>query len=139
MKTLKTFTKEEADGLIPQIAAQIETLQGLQKKAGWLEVQCELDLMTGTGSSEMLKQVQIYQDQRAGCFSLMHQCIQKIESFGCVLKDIHDGIVDFCSVYEGQLVHLSWRYGEQEVGYMYFSGEDYENRKPIKEVEKKKD
>ncbi len=139
MKIFRTFTKAEADELIPEVSKQIENLKDLQKKVDWLEVQIDLDLMMGLKENEKIAKIQSWKDQREGLFRLIQQGIEEIEEMGCLLKDIHHGVVDFCSVCQNQIVYLSWRYGEKEVQYMYFSNEVYENRRPIVESEKRKD
>ncbi len=139
MKIFRTFTKAEADELIPEVSKQIENLKDLQKKVDWLEVQIDLDLMMGLKENEKIAKIQSWKDQREGLFRLIQQGIEDIEEMGCLLKDIHHGVVDFCSVCQNQIVYLSWQYGEKEVQYMYFSNEVYENRRPIVESEKRKD
>jgi hypothetical protein len=139
MKIFRTFTKAEADELIPEVSKQIENLKDLQKKVDWLEVQIDLDLMMGLKENEKIAKIQSWKDQREGLFRLIQQGIEEIEEMGCLLKDIHHGVVDFCSVCQNQIVYLSWQYGEKEVQYMYFSNEVYENRRPIVESEKRKD
>lgn len=43
----------------------------------------------------------------------------KIRAYGCVLKDLNAGLVDFLAKRDGREVYLCWRYGEEEIEYYH--------------------
>jgi len=57
--------------------------------------------------------------------------IASIESYGCVVKDVDLGLLDFPSRREGRTVFLCWKPGEPKVGYWHGTSEAFVDRKPI--------
>jgi len=46
-------------------------------------------------------------------FMRIEQLLEKIRGYGCEVKDLNAGLIDFLSVRDGREVYLSWRYGEE--------------------------
>ena len=42
--------------------------------------------------------------------------LEKIQSTGCVVKDLDTGLLDFPAIVNNQEVYLCWRLGEGEIG-----------------------
>ncbi|HET9029998.1 MAG TPA: DUF2203 domain-containing protein, partial [Candidatus Aquilonibacter sp.] len=57
--------------------------------------------------------------------------IHRIESFGCIVKDIDLGTVDFPSTREGEPIYLCWKAGEGEITFWHGIDENFTNRKPL--------
>lgn len=57
--------------------------------------------------------------------------IDRIQSYGCVLKSLESGLVDFLCERDGRDVFLCWRYGEPGVGYYHEIHSGYQGRRPI--------
>ncbi len=57
--------------------------------------------------------------------------IERIESFGCIVKDIDLGLIDFPSQRDGAPVYLCWKAGEAEVMYWHGADEGFADRRPI--------
>jgi hypothetical protein len=57
--------------------------------------------------------------------------IYRIESFGCVVKDIDLGLVDFPSMLADEPVYLCWKLGEPEVAYWHGIDEGFSTRQPL--------
>jgi hypothetical protein len=56
---------------------------------------------------------------------------QELKSLGCHLKDFELGLVEFPGTVRKRHVLLSWKLGEEAVGYMYRSDQDPSARVPI--------
>lgn len=52
-------------------------------------------------------------------FIAIERLAQKIRSYGCILKDLNVGLVDFLAQRDGREVYLCWRYGEPRVDYFH--------------------
>ena len=52
-------------------------------------------------------------------FIAIEQLARKIRSYGCILKDLNVGLVDFLAQRDGREVYLCWRYGEPRVDYFH--------------------
>ncbi len=57
--------------------------------------------------------------------------IYRIESFGCVVKDIDLGLVDFPSMLHDEPIYLCWKLGELEVAYWHGIDEGFSARKSL--------
>jgi hypothetical protein len=57
--------------------------------------------------------------------------IYRIESFGCVVKDIDLGLIDFPAVRDEEPIYLCWKLGEPRVAYWHGVDEGFSSRKPL--------
>ena len=57
--------------------------------------------------------------------------IYRIESFGCVLKDIDLGLVDFPSMLDDEAVYLCWKLGEPRVDHWHRVEEGFGSRREL--------
>jgi len=131
--TCKLYTVEEANATIPFLQGALETLQKRVKEIVRLKRQLEvLALICGAKLSHENQDFVEFTDKT----SLYHQLIgeadsviREIRAKGCLLRDVHTGIVDFYSRHQGRVVYLCWRKGETEVLYWHPLGEGYGKRR----------
>ncbi len=57
--------------------------------------------------------------------------IYRIESLGCVVKDIDLGLVDFPAMLHDEPVYLCWKLGESSVAYWHGMDEGFSARKAL--------
>lgn len=57
--------------------------------------------------------------------------IQRIETFGCVVKDIDLGLLDFPAMRQGVQVYLCWKAGEADVRHWHGVEEGFASRRPL--------
>jgi hypothetical protein len=57
--------------------------------------------------------------------------IYRIESFGCVVKDIDLGLVDFPAVQDDEPIYLCWKLGEPKVAYWHDIDEGFSARRQL--------
>ncbi len=57
--------------------------------------------------------------------------IYRIESLGCVVKDIDLGLVDFPSTLDDEPIYLCWKLGEPEVTFWHGVDEGFSARKAL--------
>jgi len=57
--------------------------------------------------------------------------IYRIESLGCIVKDIDLGLVDFPSMLDDEPIYLCWKLGESKVGYWHGTDEGFSSRKAL--------
>jgi hypothetical protein len=60
--------------------------------------------------------------------------IHRIEAFGCIVKDIDLGLLDFPAMREGVQVYLCWKAGETRVHYWHGVDEGFASRRPLDET-----
>jgi len=61
----------------------------------------------------------------------IHEAIEKIQSTGCIVKDIEKGLVDFPARLNDEDVFLCWRLGEERIRFWHRQNEGFAGRKPI--------
>lgn len=122
----KRFTLAEANELIPQIqplmgrlldhqarlATLYQPLQPLLQKAALNVGSIEISALT----AEMAE---------------MEELITTIRAFGCFVKDIKVGLIDFLAEINGREVYLCWRYGEPEITHYHDLESGFNGRRPL--------
>jgi hypothetical protein len=126
MNQIKLFTVEEANELLPEIeplmAALLEKRAKVMVQRQGMERLLE-DLHVDVGGpalNEMVKE-----------FDAIERLIYTLQAYGCVVKDINVGLLDFPAELDGEQVLLCWRYGEAEVAHYHGIHEGFNGRSPI--------
>jgi hypothetical protein len=124
--TTKYFTVEEANALLP-------TLEPLLKEV--LDRQARVS-HTAQGVMALLSDFQsnIGNEITSGMvqdFMAIETLLTEIRSYGCTVKSINAGLLDFLSERNGRDVFLCWKYGEPEVGYYHELHTGFQGRQQI--------
>jgi len=69
--------------------------------------------------------------QRNGAEGKIREALERIQSTGCVVKDLEIGLLDFPSRIDGEDVYLCWRLGEDRIRFYHRQDEGFAGRKPI--------
>jgi len=129
----KIFSIEEASRLIPLIRELLQRLRTLREK---IEAQkLEMDLFEIVGAPRqgifvelgMTKEMVLLNDM-AGEFN---KHLEELESMGCQVKGLDQGLVDFFAVRDGQLIYLCWKEGEDAVQFWHTLDGGFQGRKPL--------
>lgn len=64
-------------------------------------------------------------------FEAIQQLIERIQSYGCVVKDMNVGLLDFLTELNGREVYLCWRYGEPRIEFFHELHTGYNSRQRI--------
>jgi hypothetical protein len=131
----KTFTRDEANALIPYLQQTVDTLQQQIKEVVRLKRQLEiLNLICDSPVSPQNLDFQEYLQKTARYHQLVGQAdglIKEIRGKGCLLRDLHAGIVDFYAEMGGRVVFLCWRRGEGQITYWHPVDQGYGQRRVI--------
>jgi hypothetical protein len=108
------FTLEEANSLLPQLEPLMANL--LERRARVVSSRHEIsdileDVQSNVGSAAA--------SQAVRDFITIERLARKIRGYGCVIKDLNAGLVDFLAERNGREVYLCWRYGESQVEYYH--------------------
>jgi hypothetical protein len=57
--------------------------------------------------------------------------LERIQSTGCVVKDLEVGLLDFPARIDNQDVYLCWKLGEDRIRFYHAQDEGFSGRKPI--------
>jgi hypothetical protein len=69
--------------------------------------------------------------ERNGLAESIHSALERIQSTGCVVKDLEVGLLDFPARINGEAVYLCWRLGEDRIRFYHSQDEGFSGRKPI--------
>ena len=110
----KVFSLAEANELIPRLEIAIRQLQS---KTGELRRSiAEVVKLDPAARQLPLPQIIERYPQLRESANQVAQAAEKIETYGCLLKDIDQGLVDFpWEIEEDRIVFLCWQFGEPAV------------------------
>lgn len=69
--------------------------------------------------------------RRESAAQQLRTVLEKIQEFGCLVKDLDIGLIDFPTLYKGVEVYLCWKLGESGIHYWHGVEEGFRGRKPI--------
>ncbi len=128
------FRIEEAERLLPQVRIALETAIDARKRYEDSERQLQQALrriaMLG-GSIADRDSIAAERTQREQAATTLNEAIQSIHSFGCLVKDLEMGLIDFPTRFHGREVLLCWKLGESGIGWWHGTDEGFRGRKPV--------
>jgi hypothetical protein len=131
---MKLFSPERANALISKLEPLIEELLAKRRELAIKLLESDPALHHGR-PAQRPRLAGMRSSLPAPRFAeLKHEIgrlIYRIESFGCVVKDIDLGLVDFPSMRGDEPVYLCWKLGEPEVSYWHGMDEGFSVRRVI--------
>lgn len=108
------FTLEEANAILPEI----EPLMGklLERRAKVVASRHLVADILESGNSDMGGQAA---SEMVVDFMAIERLAKRVRSYGCFIKDLNTGLVDFLSQRDGKEVYLCWRYGEPKIEFYH--------------------
>ncbi len=129
---LRTFTVREANQVIPAISKLLLELKEKQERVLKLETEIDvLELVSSQGNEQSTQELNRLIGVHHEHVTEFYAIVDQIHQHGCLLKDVEAGLVDFYSVFDGKVVYLCWKLGEEKVAHWHEVGEGYAYRKPI--------
>ena len=134
MQRLRTYTVEEANQELPRvrrIVAQIAELSALlpelEDQARIAEYESKRE-SAGTADKGRHQQAR---DAVSGAELELLKAVAALNGMGIQLKGPLEGLIDFPSYRDGELVELCWKLGEDRVEHWHRVGEGYGGRKKL--------
>ncbi len=121
----KYFTVDEANQLLPLIEPLVEQLlekRAMASRKGQQIPQLK-DIRSDIGGREASDLFLI--------FTEIERLIKRVQAHGCIVKNIHAGIVDFLADHNGRDVFLCWKVGERRVAHFHDLHSGFNGRQPI--------
>jgi hypothetical protein len=128
------FKLYDAERLLPQVASALRDAIAIKSK--YDEADSEMDsathrIMMLGGALVDRQQMLALRGRRDACASRLKEAIETVQSYGCLIKDLDIGLVDFPTLYRGQEVYLCWKLGEASIGHWHGIDEGFAGRKAI--------
>lgn len=132
----RNFTLDEANEILPKLESLL--LELLKKRESYSrahdalfvhELVCEAEKTEGLAGEEddLEENIKFLEESIEG----LADDIGKILSFGCILKNIETGSVDFLGEHKGEKVYFSWRVGEESIKHYRLLKDSSSKRIPI--------
>lgn len=130
----KVFNLEQAEKLLPTLEFLLTQAIEAKKKMdeqdrAFEQVRNRILLYGGivVPYGELARK-KVERDQAEASFK---DAVARIESQGCLLKDLDIGLIDFPAVMDDQQVYLCWKLGEERIRYWHHMDEGFAGRKPL--------
>jgi hypothetical protein len=134
VQRLRTYTVDEANNELPRvrrIVAQIAELSALLPE---LEDQARIaeyeSKRPGAAANDHERKQQA-RDAVGGAEIELLKAVANLNGMGIQLKGPLEGLIDFPSYRDGELVELCWKLGEERVEHWHHIGEGYAGRKKL--------
>jgi len=132
---MKFFSPEKANALIPRLAPLVEDLLKKRRDLAIKLLESDPALRVPPPSIRSSRLAGLRSPFPAPRFgelkSEIVRLIHRIESLGCIVKDIDLGLVDFPSTRRGEPMYLCWKAGESRVTHWHALDEGFSERKPL--------
>ena len=130
---MKLFSPERANALIPKLEPLLQQLLTLRRDLAIKLLESDPALHHMPPRRPRLAAARsALPPPRFG--ELKHEIgrlIYRIETFGCLVKDIDLGLVDFPAMRNDEPIYLCWKLGEPSVAHWHSPEEGFANRKPF--------
>lgn len=126
------FTVDEANALLPEIEPLVRRLQRLGQELS--EVRSRLSAWQWKARANgHIGLADLEADTRLArqLTEEVQALVERIQAFGCEVKDLEMGLVDFPALRKGRPVYLCWRLGEPRVAYWHELETGFAGRRPI--------
>lgn len=130
----RLFTVREAERVLPAVGEALR--RAVELKSAWENAQRQLatelrDLSMLGGVIPDSARIGALRSRGEEALAELKSAISTIEDYGCLLKDLDMGLIDFLTRYEGREVCLCWKLGEDGIHFWHGMEEGYRGRKPI--------
>ena len=130
----RRFTLAEAESFIPRV--DILLREAISLKSEFLEaehaIQATAQRVSLMGGMIVNRDQAIdARDRREAVAVNLRSAIEQMEEFGCVVKDLDTGLIDFPTLFRGVEVYLCWKLGETKIGFWHGVEEGFSGRKAI--------
>jgi hypothetical protein len=128
------FNLPQAEKLLPDVESAIREAiahktEYQQAEEAWQNFSQRVMVMGGVrvDRSQLLDQ----KNHREASAQRLKEAIERIHEFGCLVKDLDIGLIDFPTLWKGEEVYLCWKLGESGIRFWHGIDEGFRGRKPI--------
>lgn len=120
--------------MLPEVEAAIRAAVALKCEyerieEDWQGFAQRLDVMGGVRVDRAAAMER--QNRRDEALAALKHAIEKVQEFGCLVKDLDIGLIDFPTLFQGDEVYLCWKLGETGIQVWHGVQEGFRGRKPI--------
>ena len=128
------FTLQQAEKLLPEVESAIR--EAIHQKSiyqqaeeEWQSFASRVTMLGGVRVDH--SQVMDMKQRRESSAMRLKGAVEKIQDYGCVVKDLDIGLIDFPTLFHGEEVYLCWKLGESGIEIWQGVQEGFRGRKAI--------
>src|SRR6185369_8069988 len=128
------FTVDKANRLLQELKPQIEQLVTERRDMRRIEERLNVMSLALAGASADnpdAAEARHLVTERTEIAARVRKGLEAIQSRGCVVKDLDQGLLDFYSLAGDRLVFLCWKLGEPEVAHWHTLDGGFASRRPL--------
>jgi len=131
---LTLFTLDEANRTALEIAPELEAVVMAGREAARVQSRIdvlELAIAGANPDNPDVQELKTLAMRRSALADRLQHGIARIHRYGCVVKDLGQGLVDFYSLNGDRLIFLCWKLGEPEVAHWHALDGGFASRRPV--------
>ncbi|HVT92516.1 MAG TPA: DUF2203 domain-containing protein [Bryobacteraceae bacterium] len=128
------FTLGEAERILPQVEETLRELMRLSAEGEreQAELRHWLQRIAMSGGAVVDHSGILSRKERLRAIAEgLQEGTSALESYGCLLKDVRTGLIDFPTLLRGKEVYLCWKLGEESIRFWHGVSEGFAGRKKI--------
>ena len=131
----RTFTRQEAEALLPEVDRLLGQAQALAEKLAGTEQEAQAAQWKPRANGRVHAESgggERHDVSRRSVARQLPQLMERLQSIGIVLRDVRSGLIDFPSMRDGRIVNLCWRRGEPlEIRFWHEVDAGFGGRQPL--------
>jgi hypothetical protein len=128
------FTLAQAELLLPDVERVLREMIALKQEyqESELKIRKATQRIVSLGGSLVdRRQFAADRSRRDSAEAALKDAISRVHEFGCQVKDLDMGLIDFPTRYRGREVLLCWKLGESGIRFWHGLEEGFRGRKPV--------
>jgi hypothetical protein len=129
----REFTLEEANAAVTELRPVVERMveHGRKLEAAQREQRELVTRIAGNGGDMQPSDLRDLAEKIQREADAVAECAETIDAAGAQIKSLEEGLLDFPSRRDDELVLLCWKLGEDEIGYWHGLDEGFAGRQPL--------
>jgi hypothetical protein len=131
---MKTFTLDEAQSLLPVVESLLDRAMEAHDEAVRLDEKMSgLKIRIFHSGGMSVNVAAAYRDAAdlARHKEAVNELLEEMTSFGVQIKDIHQGLLDFPCMVDGEMVLLCWKRGEAQIDHWHTVDAGFDGRQKL--------
>ena len=129
----REFTLAEANAAVAELRPVVERMveHGRKLEAAQREQRELVTRIAGNGGDMQPSDLRDLAEKIQREADAIAECAETIDAAGAQIKSLEEGLLDFPSRRDDELVLLCWKLGEDEIGYWHGLDEGFAGRQPL--------
>jgi hypothetical protein len=130
----RTFTREEADALLPAVDRLLAEAQALAERLSRAQDAAQAAEWKPRSNGKVPSDASAVAPEvgRQSVANRLAALIERIQGMGIVVRDVRTGLIDFPCIRDGRVIHLCWRRGEPfEIQWWHELDAGFAGRQPL--------